>query len=157
MRDALGGSVVLTIIVVFMVIVLSYLAFNVNFTKASRMKNKIISTYEEYKGNCNSNCKKAIVAYSKEIGYTVGNKALSCGNKGFGTDVEHLYCIKKVVVEKSNSKKKAKKSGIYGTGYNKVYYQVSTRINIELPIIQNIFDLQTFWIRGDTKTFKIKA
>ena len=43
MRDALGGSVTIVIIVVFIVIVLGYLAFNVNYTKAFRMKDKIIS------------------------------------------------------------------------------------------------------------------
>ena len=48
MRDAIGGAVNIVIIVVFIVIVLAYLAFNVNYTKASRMKNKIIATYEDY-------------------------------------------------------------------------------------------------------------
>ena len=78
MRDALGGSVVFVIIVVFMVVVLSYLAFNVNFTKASRMKNKIIATYEEYQGICKSDCQNKIVDYSKEIGYDVGNATFNC-------------------------------------------------------------------------------
>ena len=43
MRDALGGIVNITIIVVFLVIVSGYLAFNVNYTKAFRVKNKIIT------------------------------------------------------------------------------------------------------------------
>ena len=48
-------------------------------------------------------------------------------------------------------------TGIYGIGYKKVYYKIATRINIELPIIQNIFNYQMFWITGDTKAFKIKS
>jgi hypothetical protein len=47
MRDAMGGSVALVIIVVFIVIALGYMAFNVNYTKAFNMKNKII--YLDYK------------------------------------------------------------------------------------------------------------
>ena len=45
MRDALGGTVVLVIIVVFIVIVSGYMAFNVNYTKAFRIKNKIVDNY----------------------------------------------------------------------------------------------------------------
>ena len=46
MRDSIGGSVVLIIIVVFIVVALGYMAFNVNYTKAFRMKNKVIAVYE---------------------------------------------------------------------------------------------------------------
>ena len=67
MRDALGGTVVLMIIVIFIVFALGYMAFNVNYTKAFRMKNKIISVYEDYKGNCSSSeCQKAITDYAKD-------------------------------------------------------------------------------------------
>ena len=47
MRDSLGGAVNIIIIVVFIVIALGYMAFNVNYTKAFRMKNKIISVNKE--------------------------------------------------------------------------------------------------------------
>ncbi|MBO4731371.1 MAG: hypothetical protein J5597_01005 [Spirochaetaceae bacterium] len=63
MRDAMGGSVALVIIVVFIVIALGYMAFNVNYTKAFRMKNKIISVYEKYEGKCEENCEKEIKDY----------------------------------------------------------------------------------------------
>ena len=162
MRDALGGSVVFVIIVVFMVVVLSYLAFNVNFTKASRMKNKIIATYEEYQGICKSDCQNKIVDYSKEIGYDVGNATFNCNklgsdkghsyNKGPGSTAQ-LLCVEEKVVDNVVTNEA---TGIYGIGYKKVYYKIATRINIELPIIQNIFNYQMFWITGDTKAFTIK-
>ena len=44
MRDALGGVVNLAMIVVFLVLVCGYLAFNVNYTKAFRVKNYIITS-----------------------------------------------------------------------------------------------------------------
>ena len=47
MRDGIGSVVMITIIIVFIVAASSYLAFNVNYTKAFRMKNKIISIYED--------------------------------------------------------------------------------------------------------------
>ena len=43
MRDAFGGLMNMVIIVVFLVLVSGYLAFNVNYTKAFRVKNKIIT------------------------------------------------------------------------------------------------------------------
>ena len=50
MRDAYGGVVSISIVVVFLVLVSGYLAFNVNYTKAFRLKNKVISVLEEYEG-----------------------------------------------------------------------------------------------------------
>ena len=42
MRDAFGGIVNIAIIVVFMTIVSGYLAFNVSYTKAFKVKNYFI-------------------------------------------------------------------------------------------------------------------
>ena len=52
MRDGIGSTVMITIIIAFIVCASSYLAYNVNYTKAFRMKNKIISVYEDYNGVC---------------------------------------------------------------------------------------------------------
>ena len=52
MRDAFGGVANLAIIIVFLTLVSGYLALNVNYTKAFRVKNKIISTFEQFEGNC---------------------------------------------------------------------------------------------------------
>ena len=51
MRDAFGGAVNIYIIVVFIVFALGYMAFNVNYTKAFRMKDKIVALYEKYNGD----------------------------------------------------------------------------------------------------------
>lgn len=151
MRDALGGTVVLVIIVFFTVVVLSYLAFNVNYTKASRMKNKIIATYEEFNGQCESNCQNKIKNYADEIGYNVGKSSLACDKNGYNYGYNNLYCYKMVEINKEVSNQT---NGIVGDIKTRKYYKISTRINIELPIIQNIFSFQMFWINGDTKIFK---
>ena len=54
MRDAFGGLVNIVIIVVFIVVVSGYLAFNVTYTKAFKVKNKMISLLEQYEGKCGS-------------------------------------------------------------------------------------------------------
>lgn len=160
MRDALGGTVTITIIVVFIVVVLAYLAFNVNYTKAFRMKNKIIATYEDYGGVCDGisstggslnpiGCSKAIEDYAKDVGYETGSGFLNCP-KGFTPAPGNYYCYDEVPVEKT------KHGGIHEETGERKYYKIATRINIEIPIIQNIFAYQYFWVYGDTKTFTIK-
>ena len=144
MRDSIGGSVVLIIIVVFIVVALGYMAFNVNYTKAFRMKNKVIAVYEDFDGNCNSNCKDAIDKYAKSIGYISANR-INCEDY---TSYDNLYCIKKVYEDP-----KDKQNYDEYTNERKYYYKVMTKINIDIPIIRNIFDLQYFQITGDTKTF----
>ena len=150
MRDAIGGAVNIVIIVAFIVIVLAYLAFNVNYTKASRMKNKIIATYEDYNGVCNSECNGKINDYAKEVGYSIdGGKSCPAG---FDKDTDYYnYCYREVLVQKHAADDKVISD--LGTRY---YYDIATRINIEIPIIQNIFDFQLFWVSGNTKVFIIK-
>ena len=153
MRDAIGGAVNIVIIVAFIVIVLAYLAFNVNYTKASRMKNKIIATYEDYNGVCNNKCKAVIKEYAKEIGYSVGNgfkcpPLTSEEEVSWKKDTYGNYCYRAISVHKHNDGDEVISD--LGTRY---YYDIATRINIEIPIIQNIFDFQLFWVSGNTKIF----
>lgn len=146
MRDAMGGSVALVIIVVFIVIALGYMAFNVNYTKAFRMKNKIISVYEDYDGECLGDCRSAIKEYSKTIGYSTGNR-MSCPS-GFKNS-DDLYCYKEL--------KYLNREGgnqVVDDMKDKRYYRIITKINVEIPIINNILDLKIFYITGDTKTFE---
>lgn len=146
MRDAMGGSVALVIIVVFIVIALGYMAFNVNYTKAFRMKNKIISVYEDYDGECLSDCRRAIKEYSKTIGYSTGNN-MGCPSGYKNSD--NIYCYKKM--ENLNT---IGDSNIIDDSKKRSYYRIITKINVEIPIINNILDLRIFYITGDTKTFE---
>lgn len=148
MRDAFGGLMNIVIIVFFLVLVSGYLAFNVNYTKAFRVKNKIISTLEEYEGNCNqgSTCDTKILEYMKTLGYSTADPSLSgkrcvenssatwkCMNKG--------YCVCEVdAAAATNDTKK------------RVYFKVVTQINIDIPIINKIMPgLRVFQVSGDTK------
>lgn len=152
MRDALGGTVTIVIIVSFIVIVLGYLAFNVNYTKAFRMKDKIITLYEDYDGNCDSECKAEINNYAGEIGYDPDIE--SCpADFGSGNNLANVgylgeYCFLDIKVNNSND-------AVFMDGKEKHFYRVATRINIDIPVIRYfIGDIRAFWIYGDTKTFE---
>lgn len=144
MRDAFGGLVNIVIIVVFMVIVSGYLAFNVNYTKAFRVKNKIVSAYEQYEGNCTSTsgpCLNDIKDYMKEIGYSTTSelkiKDYTCLD-GYG------FCYKKV--DSNNT------SDSHNEGNKKCYYKIVTQIKIDIPIINKVMEgMSVFQVTGDTK------
>ena len=98
MRDAFGGIVNLSMIVVFLVLVCGYLAFNVNYTKAFRVKNYIITTIEQYEGNCDnegSACAQKISNYIRQIGYSAPDFDLT--NDGY--TCHEGYCYKKLMEE----------------------------------------------------------
>ena len=147
MRDSMGGVVTLAIIVVFIVLASGYMAFNVNYTKAFKMKNKIISIYEEYNGDCSSTeCQDKIKDYAHSIGYSVRN--LNCSSfSGFevGGEIEssqNLFCKQTVTAKVSTD------------GSKKYYYhKIVTKINIDIPVINNMLNLNALYLSGDTKTF----
>lgn len=176
MRDAIGGSVNLVIIIVFMLLVSGYLAFNINYTKAFKVKNKIITAYEEYDGNCASGtaCYNQIKKYMKEIGYNVrlmtksdidGYYENNYGGAGVTSECANLsaaptgttfcsacpdgdYCAIRVL------DKKRLATGDY-TYY--VYYKIVTRVNMDIPIINKVLSGFTFFqVSGDTKKFRVK-
>ncbi len=142
MRDSLGGAVNIIIIVVFIVIALGYMAFNVNYTKAFRMKNKIISVYEDYNGSCDDQCRNEIKSYADQIGYKPDT--LNC--PGGYSKKNGLYCVLKVSINGSQE------SGIVRDRDLGHYYKIITKINVSIPIIDNTLDLNVFQISGDTKT-----
>ena len=155
MRDALGGTVNFVIIVVFIVIVLGYLAFNVNYTKAFRMKNNIISEYENSDGKCfedesGAGCKNRISQYAKQIGYKL-DRRFSCPS-GYQT-IDNSYCIKTVYVDHA-----VLPTSVDDLGRGK-YIKVITKVNVSVPIIDNMLDMtnsRIFQIRGDSKIIVIK-
>jgi len=151
MRDAMGGLVNIVIIVVFMVIVSGYLAFNVNYTKAFRVKNKIISTYEQYEGNCestSSKCVTEIVEYMRQIGYDRKVNLKSIERDGYVCPDGYGYCYKKVEARNDTNV----------NDNSKYYYKIVTQITIDIPIINRVMaNLNTFRVTGDTKTFTVRV
>lgn len=150
MRDAFGGIVNITIIIVFLVIVSGYLAFNVNYTKAFRVKNKIITTIEQYEGNCTvpgGACDQAITNYMHDIGYSVPTTNFNMQDYDI---CRNGYCIKRVDADNNTDE-----SIVIENNEGKVYYKVVTVIYIDIPIINKIMpNLKMFQVSGTTKVFK---
>ena len=151
MRDAFGGIMNIVIIAVFLVIVEGILGMTVNYSKAFRMKNYVISVIEQYEGNngCFSStscgnggncCKEKIRQHAIQLGYSPAK--LNC-HSGY-TDVDGFFCYKRL--ESNNSGYSA---GEYAS------YRIVTQVDIGIPIINNIMGLEFFQVTGDTRLIKL--
>ncbi len=153
MNDGIGSAVTLTIIVAFIIVVSTYMAFNVNYTKAFRVKNKIVDSYNKYGIACrnaldSSNpCNKEIEDYARSLGYEPHN--VECPELS-ATDP---YPVKTKYYCASSHKKPRDPDSVDDGDY--YYFSITTTIDIDIPIVKNIFGLRFLTITGDTKTIKV--
>lgn len=141
MRASIGGMVSLFILAVFLVVLASYLLFNVSYAKAFRVKNKIITTYEEYEGNCgkNTNCYKEIERYEQSLGYYITYELKPDSDKC--TCYQELgYCATEIPSSKKIGKKTVKT----------IKYVIRTDVYIRFPFVQDILGLAKFGVTGET-------
>lgn len=142
MRDAFGGIVNLTFLVVFMVIVNGYLAFAANYNKAYKYKNKIINIIEQNEGY-DDNAKTKIHKYRVAIGYSLDTDIKVDGITGCSEDAccvpDEGFCYKENTQTTGELDKK--------------YYTVTTAVNIDIPILNKFLpNMNVFQVSGDTKT-----
>jgi len=143
MRDAIGGLVNIQVILVFIVIVSGYLAFSVNYTKAFRVKNKIITTLEEYNGVLDDKATTSIRSYMTQIGYSIPNgdfkNQTNCPND-LATGIND-YAVCPTDANETV------------TGEKREYFTVVTYVNIDIPVINKILPrlASVFSVSGQTK------
>lgn len=153
MNDGVGSAVTLTIIVAFIAVVSAYMAFNVNYTKAFRMKNKVVDNYNKYGIECrspSSECYKEIVNYAAELGYKP--RKVLCpkadDSTNFYPSSNEYYC--------AVGRKKLKDDDAVSDS-DHYYFTIVTTIDIDIPIVRNVFGLRLLTITGDTKTLSVKS
>lgn len=162
MREAIGATWIMVIVIAFIALFSGFLAFSINYSKAFKVKNGIVERIEKY-GGLNEDAKEDISSFLKEIGY---NALGSCDMvinddklrlAGFRIDEgttsnpnktsQYNFCIQKI---QSKSV-----SGQATTAYYKVYVFFS----LSVPIIENLtkFDItgetQNIYFPNDGNTF----
>ena len=144
MRESIGGTWLLGIVMVFMMIFIAFVSISINYSKAFKLKSSMVTIVEEYQGVNAETIKKL----NKEIsanGYV--NKG-NCANNKFDGYISVLdgvatpngtgkqnYCIYREYKQSDKN------------GENRYYYTVSVFFNISLPILGDIF---TFRVSGET-------
>lgn len=159
MRDAIGGVLVIEIVIVFLLIVNSYLAFSVNYTKAFRVKNRIISIIENHEGlhvddtsegSALSDIEKMMLENHYSINDAFTNNCSSLDGAGqyhkIGNSVGG-FCTYIMPTSETGSNEADET-------YKGAVYSVAVFVNIDLPVLNRIFPYfaNVFAIKGETKT-----
>ena len=147
MKEAIGGGWLFGFVAVFIVLFSAYLAISINYTKAFKVKNRIINLIEENEGFSTSNniskssvdmdqvkngtsTEDKVYVYLDEIGYKYTD--IKCPEPlDTATDSRvGGYCVKK-----------------YKTNEG-AYYKVVTFVSLELPLVWIKINVP---ITGETK------
>ncbi len=143
MKESIGNSAVFTIIIIFVGIISTILIGSLSYTKAYKIRTRMINIIEKYKGydNDNAKLKQEIDEYLKSAGYSVikptTNKKNVCpkypdnnGVKAINTIDNYEYCIYRLNTVKGP------------------YYHVTVFISFDIPVISSYLK---FPISGETR------
>lgn len=154
MRDAVGGSLLLNIVVIFTSIVILFFAGIMAYSKAYKIKNRIIEVIEKYEtydddSNNEDQTRKSVQTLLEEdlrkSGYIVATSAQVAAKCTDGENLntsEYLYCI----YEKCDEEECDEKGICECVGQR--LYKVTTFIHFDFPVIGNML---TFKVKGETK------
>lgn len=137
MKTAIGSSLLMGIIITFVTIVLFIIISSMVYTKAFRIKNRIvdiIETREQY----NDDVEDEITIMLRQIGYKANPYSNNSQCDKYGEDLENLYSPYHYCVFRMSSGK--------NDGY---YYKVVAFAYLDLPLVSTI----QLPVSGETKIF----
>ena len=137
MRDAVGGTFMIKLILVFLAVYIIFMGAALNYAKAFRVKNKVMDIIEQNEGmeeadfnnlsgTNNLGVTGKINEYLSTVSYNVSLTDKNKQNKGVCFD--RGYCIDK--------KESTNVDGVYNT-----YYKVTTFVKIEFPFFKLNFTI----------------
>lgn len=131
MREAVGSTFLFKLMIFFIFFFASFLAIAINYSQAFRIKNSVINRLEQLEGY-NETSEAEISQIINSSGYY---RNVDCNSEETGVAPENTtgVCIRGLKT---------------GTNNENVYYQVTTYISFNFPIVGNLF---TFPVRGETK------
>jgi len=132
MREAIGGALLIKLVMFFIVIYVCFLAIAINYSITFRVKNQIINLIESYEGY--DLAKVHIDDYLSNVGYYRSVGKLTIGD---GTcEDEYGYCHESISITNAAGDQ-------IGT-----YYKVTTYVSFDFPIIGQI---SNFPVSGETR------
>lgn len=151
MRQSIAGAWLYSIIMIFMVFMIAYVAVSLNYNRAYKTKTTIVNTIEEYQGINDmsvSKIRQTIVGNGHTTKNTC-NGIFNSGAKVVGITNENGLVINPGNTLQSVCITKALFEGGSGKGhkYNDYYYKAVIFFNFDLPIFGRIF---MFKVAGET-------
>lgn len=142
MKEAIANAGVFNLIIIFVIILLAFFIGSLGYSKAFKVKNKIIEEIEK-EGNY-SDAKDEIEKWLSSIGYrVVKDNSWKCplegGNSAIKSSSKYQYCVYKFSTCDSDDKIKC------GTYYRAVAYMY-----FDVPIISGLIKIP---VKGETVVF----
>ena len=155
MKDAVGGSLLLNIVVIFTSIVILFFVGIIAYSKAYKIKNRIIEVIEKNETYSPAIAENQLNNDLGRAGYIIASqdqideKCVKSGetnlNKVDPGKSGYLYCV----YEKSCDQRELDPNTNEEVCTGERSYEVVTYIHFNFPVIG---DLMTFAVRGETKT-----
>ena len=156
MNEGVGEAVSLALVMFFIVVISSYLAFTINYSKAFKVKSKLIDTIQKYNNEpTNKKVIEEMRKYINEVGYSAADERMKKQCSGDGRETGYAvgiadqgWCYQ--IFEESTDGKGHEKE------IKKRYVKVKTFVAIDIPVINRIFGgIRVFTVEGSTKALNI--
>lgn len=150
MKEGIGGAVSLALVMFFIFIIASYTAFTINYSKAYKVKSKLIDVIQKYDNNMNNPMiASEMQGYMRSVGYSAApyytKKCNGDGYNGYKAGPSGQGWCYKIFEESTNGKNKEAK-------IKKKYVKVKTFVSVDIPVINQIFgENRIFIVEGSTK------
>lgn len=146
MRQAIGTTWVMQLVIIFMLIFVAFLALTINYTKAFKVKNELVSLIERNEGIQESN-DGSIHLINNYLEYNNYTTRGSCAEGEYGVSNLHdnvitaavpgekyHYCVQKINTSTPTTPRRAK-------------YKIRIFFQFSLPVVGDLF---TFSVEGTT-------
>ena len=143
MKDAVGGSLLLNIVVIFTSIVILFFAGIMAYSKAYKIKNRIIEVIEKYE-TYDDTVEPKLEEDLRKSGYIVATSAQVAAKCTDGQNLnssEYLYCVYRKSCDEYDPDDE-------NVCIGQRHYEVVTFIHFDFPVIGNML---TFKVKSETK------
>lgn len=145
MRDAVGGTFMMYVFLIFLTVYITFVAVAFNYARAFRVKNKVIDIIEQNEGMSNADFNNLsgtnnsgvagqINEYLNDIQYNISLTSREQSGRGVCFDMG--YCVDEINAV----------SDIDGVSAS--YYKVTTFVKLEIPFLELGF---TIPVKGETR------
>ena len=164
MREAIGGTWLFQIVIVFVLLFAGFMCLTINQSKAFNVKDRIIQTIQSNNGldldsQCGSNGKGALCEISSYLIDSAYRTTGDCNKLSSDDGYSYYGFTKEGTRNQKNAAFCVAKINSGGIGSNSsfanelpssvAYYRVVVFYQLDLPIFHDLFN---FRIKGDTKT-----
>lgn len=149
MKEAIGGVFSLEFIIIFLLLLMGFLAFSVNYTKAFRVKNEIRSIIQKNEG-LTEQAAIDIEDYMENVHYTQSEGFNNwCKNNGLKIcrTNQGSFCYKVQTSDKYGTRIRNGKEENIGA-----YYTIYTFVDINIPVLNKLLPMTAgiFAVSGET-------